>query len=76
MEIFKIKPEDKGKVFIVRPLPNAKGMKNGKQEHILSYKTYFNEFKKQWKYRCLCYALVNDKLKIFDFSDQIQKYFI
>lgn len=76
MEIFKIKPEDKGKVFIVRPLLNAKGMKNSKQEHILSYKTHFNDFKQQWKYRYLCYALVNDKLEIFDFSQEIHKYFL
>lgn len=76
MEIFKIKPEDKGKVFIVRPLPNAKGMKNGKQEHILSYKSYFSDFQQKWKYRFLCYALINDKLEIFDFSHEIHKCFI
>ena len=34
METFKIKSEDEGKVFIVRPLLNAKNLK----ENILSYK--------------------------------------
>jgi hypothetical protein len=37
MEVFKIKTEDEGKVFIIRPLLNAKNLK----ENITSYKTSF-----------------------------------
>lgn len=67
MEIFKIKLEDKGKVFIVRPLPNAKNLK----ENILSYKTGFSN--NRWSYRHMCFALVNDELNIFNFSKEVHK---
>jgi hypothetical protein len=73
MKIFKIKPEDEGKVFIVRPLPNAKEFP---KNMILNYKTYFNDLRKEWEYRYLCFALINDEFKIFDFSKEIHKYFV
>jgi hypothetical protein len=70
--IFKIKSSDNGKVFIVRPLLNAKNLK----ENILSYKVYFNELRQEWVYRYLCFALVDDELKIFDFSKQTHYWFV
>ena len=77
METFKIKSEDEGKVFIVRPLLNAKNLK----ENIVSYKIRFGiNFSLnggmgayEWSYRYMCFALVNDELKIFNFSKEIYK---
>ena len=77
METFKIKTEDEGKVFIVRPLLNAKNLKENK----VSYKIRFgiNFFLNggmgayEWSYRYMCFALVNDELKIFNFSKEINK---
>jgi hypothetical protein len=80
MEVFKIKTEDEGKVFIIRPLLNAKNLK----ENITSYKIRFGiNFSLnggmgayEWTYRYMCFALVNDELKIFNFSKEIYKLFI
>jgi len=74
MEIFKIKPEDEGKIFIVRPLLNNKRL-NTLKDNIVSYKWGFNSLTKEWSYRHLCFALVNEELKIFDFSKEIYKLF-
>ena len=70
MDIFKISTQDKGKEFIVRPLPNIKDLNN----NILSYRFYFNEFNFRWSFRYLCYALVNGNLEIFNFPEEIRKY--
>lgn len=70
--IFKCKIEDEGKILIVRPLLNIKDM----TKHILSYKTTFSEIQHKWNYRYLCYALVNDEFKIFDFSKKIHEFFL
>jgi hypothetical protein len=77
MEVFKIKTEDVGKVFIIRPLLNVKNLK----ENITSYKIRFGiNFSLnggmggyEWSYRYMCFALVNDELKIFNFSKEIYK---
>ena len=70
-DIFKIKTEDDGKVYIVRPLPNVKEVP---KNQIVAYKAFFSQL--SLGYRYLCYALVDDVLRIFDFSEQIHKYFI
>lgn len=72
-DIFKIKTEDDGKVYIVRPLPNVKEFP---KNQIVAYKAFFSQLRQKWGYRYLCYALVDDVLRIFDFSEQIHKYFI
>lgn len=77
METFKIKIEDEDKSFIIRPLPNVKNLK----ENIVSYKTRFGiNFSLnggmgsyEWSYRYMCFALVNNELKIFNFSKEIYK---
>jgi hypothetical protein len=77
METFKIKTEDEGKVFIIRPLLNAKNLK----ENIVSYKIRFGiNFSLnggmgayEWSYRYMCFALVNGELKIFNFFKEINK---
>jgi len=69
MEVFKIKIEDEGKVFIIRPLPNAKNF----GQNITSYKLRFCTTKYEWVYRCMCFSLVNGELKIFNFSKEIFK---
>jgi len=66
-EIYKIKKEDKGKTIVVRPLLNAKNLK----KNILSYKVGFSTFNYNWTYRYICFALIDDELKIFDFSKEI-----
>jgi hypothetical protein len=77
MEVFKIKTEDEGKVFIIRPLLNAKNI----NDSITKYKIRFGmNFSLnggigayEWFYRYMCFALVNDELKIFNFSKEIYK---
>ena len=65
MEIFKIKKENEGEVFIIRPLLNVKNIR----ENITSYKIGFSDY--GWIYRYMCLALVNDELRIFDFPKEI-----
>jgi hypothetical protein len=72
MKIFKLQPSDEGKSFIIRFLPYIKDMKSS----IVKYKTHFNEIRKEWGYRYMCYALVNDNLEIFDFGSNIYSYLI
>ncbi len=67
MEIFKIKTENDGEVYNIRPLLNPKDL----NKSIVIYKTYFNTTTYTWSYRYMCFALVNDELKIFDFSKKI-----
>jgi len=47
MEIFKLKTEHDGEVFIIRPLLNIKNLK----ESIVSYKTVLNTITHKWDYR-------------------------
>lgn len=70
MEVFKLTKNDIGKTFIIRPLLNAKNLK----ENILGFKFYFNTTEYKWVYRKLCFALVDDKLSIFQFSNEVHNY--
>lgn len=70
MDVFKITPKNDGQVFIIRPLLNIKNL----NKPFLSFKSYFNSNLYQWEYNRLCYALVNDELKIFKFKNSILKH--
>ena len=75
MKTFKLKTEDNGKVFIVRPLLNAKNLKENKVSYKIRFGINFslNGGAYEWSYRYMCFALVNDELKIFNFSKEINK---
>lgn len=78
MKIFKISKKDNGSVIIIRPLLNAKNL----EENIVSYKIRFginftinNKMGcYKWSYRYMCFALVNEELKIFNYSEDIHKF--
>jgi hypothetical protein len=64
MEIFKATIKDDGKSFIIRPLLNAKDLKN----HIIRCDTGIKGFMNLPIYEFLCFALVDDELKIIRFG--------
>ena len=61
IEIFKLKVEDEGKSFIIRPLCSPHEFHN-----ILSYTIKFDN--KNYTKRNLCFVVCNDELKIFQFG--------
>jgi hypothetical protein len=67
MDIFRPKIEDEGKSFIIRPLLNAKGLKN-KEPHIVHYDIGLRGFMNVPIQGYLCFALVDDELKIIRFG--------
>lgn len=69
---FRIGSEHDGSIIIVRPLPNAKDVKNP----LMSYKVAFDMSKYKWIYRYKCFALVDNKLEIFDFSETTRKHIL
>lgn len=69
IDIFKLSAKDKNKSFTIRPLLNPKDP----NKSILSYKIWFNRFNYEWMYKYLCFALVNDKLCVFNFSEEVYK---
>lgn len=74
MKIFRINSSMDGETFVVRPLLNARDIKNS----ILSYKIGYvlnpQTLQYDWKYRYLCFALINDELEIFNYSESMSKY--
>lgn len=70
MITFKLTTKDNGKTYIVRPLLNPKNPNRS----VLGFKVRYNFKKYEWVFQKLCFALVNDKLQIFQFSDNTHKY--
>jgi len=71
MEIFKPTKLDDGKTFIVRPLLNAKGMKN-KEPHVMVLETGMKGLYGRPLNNYLCYALVDDELRILQFGEKLR----
>jgi hypothetical protein len=71
MSIFKPTKLDDGRTFIVRPLLNAKGMEK-KEHHVLVLETGMKGFREKPIRNYLCYALVDDELKIFQFGETLR----
>lgn len=71
MEIFKIKLEDEGKVFVIRPLIDMKNPNTS----IVSYEIAGSGvgFSGRPLIRYMCYALIDGELKIFWFGEHIKK---
>lgn len=70
IDIFTITREDIGQTYIIRPLLNKKDP----NKSIKEFKYYLSE-DKRWFYKFLCFALVNDELKIILFGKQLYQEF-
>lgn len=71
MDFFRITKDLKGKTIIIRPLLNLYDMNSS----ILSYKSNFNMLNGRWIYKHICFGIIENELKVFEFSDEVYSKF-